>query len=154
MGQTADQRFWLKVEKTTECWLWRAYRFPSGYGKFWADGTHDYAHRFSFRLHYGAIPDGMYVLHTCDVRHCVHPEHLFVGTQADNIHDMDAKHRRGLSRPHHIRKGIEHHAARLTAEQVVAIRASADTAIQLASHYGVSARTIRKIRQRVRWAHI
>lgn len=75
------------------CWLWTAFVKANGYGQFGIGkakgGAH--AHRFSFELHVGPIPDGLCVLHRCDVRHCVRPEHLFLGTQKDNANDRDRK---------------------------------------------------------------
>lgn len=95
IGQ-AERRFWEKVDKTGDCWVWTGAR-DSGrfqYGIFAAAGrTLVKAHRFSYELHQGAIPDGMVICHRCDNPPCVRPDHLFAGTQKDNIHDMDAKGR-------------------------------------------------------------
>ena len=92
-------RFWSKVIKkgSSGCWLWQASQRNKGYGAFaytW-DGKsiHDRAHRFSWRLHCGEIPTGLYVLHKCDVPQCVNPDHLFLGTIADNNRDMILKGR-------------------------------------------------------------
>ena len=72
-----EERFWEKVEKTETCWLWTAAKYPGGYGVF---GIHPKvmkaAHRFSWELANGPIPEGLWVLHKCDVRHCVRPDHL------------------------------------------------------------------------------
>lgn len=82
-------------EKITEtgCWIWIGPCFNEGYGWFFVNGKPIGAHRVSWELHNGPIPDGMYVLHTCDVRPCVNPDHLFIGTQKDNIHDAIKKGR-------------------------------------------------------------
>jgi hypothetical protein len=89
-------RFWRNVQKTPTCWLWTgAYQKP-GYGKI-GDGSHSkYAHRVSWELQAGAIPHGLQVLHRCDNPQCVRPDHLFLGTQADNVADMYAKGRDGM----------------------------------------------------------
>ncbi|MFD8088690.1 HNH endonuclease signature motif containing protein [Streptomyces malaysiensis] len=87
-------RFWLRVAKSDGCWTWRAALNAYGYGAFWtADKKVVGAHRFSYQLHYGPIPEGMWVLHRCDNPPCVRPDHLFLGSPADNIHDMDSKGR-------------------------------------------------------------
>lgn len=87
-------RFWAKVVKTNECWEWCAAFHGSGYGIFGIGGTKiQRAHRFSWELSYGKIPEGLFVLHKCDNRKCVRPEHLFLGTNLDNVRDMIAKRR-------------------------------------------------------------
>ncbi len=81
-------------EPNSGCWLWGAYCMTNGYGTFCpGNGRRVLAHRASFELYVAPIPEGLLVLHRCDVRCCVNPNHLFLGTQADNIHDMWAKGR-------------------------------------------------------------
>src|SRR5713226_5546175 len=82
------ERFWAKVEKTDGCWLWLAATNPKGYGVFSVDkktNNVEFAHRVSYRLHYGEIPGDMRILHHCDNPTCVRPEHLFIGTPDDNM---------------------------------------------------------------------
>ncbi|MHB8742598.1 MAG: HNH endonuclease signature motif containing protein [Sulfuricaulis sp.] len=89
-------RFWSKVEKSDGCWLWRGAIIPKGYGYFHVGGRLGQnlgAHRVSWRITNGEIPKGMFVLHKCDVRNCVRPEHLWLGTAMDNTKDMVAKGR-------------------------------------------------------------
>ena len=92
--RTLEDRFWSKVTKTDTCWLWTASR-AKGYGSFsdWLNHRKLQAHRVSYEMAYGIIPDGLWVLHTCDVRACVRPDHLFLGTAKDNTADMMAKGR-------------------------------------------------------------
>lgn len=99
------QRFWSKVDKNGpiashapglgQCWIWTG-STSEGYGQInvgGGDGRHDWAHRVSWEIHHGPIPDGLWVLHRCDNPSCVRPDHLFLGTVADNNRDMIAKGR-------------------------------------------------------------
>jgi len=90
-----EERFWEKVDKTDiyGCWLWNGCIKETGHGRFVTLEKLDYAHRFSWELHYGKIPKGKWVLHKCDNGKCVNPDHLFLGTNIDNIIDMNKKHR-------------------------------------------------------------
>ena len=96
-----EQRFWSKVDKTDDCWIWTAGRTPQNYGLFYY-GPHFYelAHRAAYRLMYGAIPAGHYICHRCDNPPCVNPAHLFLGTAHDNNMDMALKGRHGRQSHH------------------------------------------------------
>lgn len=102
MANTLDQRFWSKVRvgDPDDCWEWSACRTSQGYGRIGVlkDGVNDvmtpgYAHRVSWELHYGPVPEGLCVLHRCDNPPCVNPNHLFLGAHVDNTADMFAKGR-------------------------------------------------------------
>ena len=90
-----EERFFKKVEKTDSCWIWKGRTHKQGYGMFSAKPAHKnwVSHRASWEIHYGTIPNGLCVLHKCDVRSCVRPDHLFLGTYKDNAVDMYSKGR-------------------------------------------------------------
>jgi hypothetical protein len=90
-------RFWAKVEKTDTCWLWRGalHHKGGGYGLAAVEGKLWRAHRFTYELAYGAIPDGLHVAHHCDTPACVRPDHLFLTTPRGNRDDRIAKGREG-----------------------------------------------------------
>lgn len=86
-------RFFEKVAKTSDCWAWLAGKDKDGYGKIKINGKTLQAHRVSWVIHNGCIPEGLSVLHVCDNPSCVNPKHLFTGTTLDNMRDRDAKGR-------------------------------------------------------------
>lgn len=130
-------RFWRKVGKTEGCWLWTGSRSPY-YGNFYPDhGTCVHAHRYSWELAYGPIPPDMQVLHKCDVRHCVRPDHLFLGTQQDNMDDMAAKGRR-WTMPRKLSPAQEQEIVTRFVNGTMSQRA-------LAAEYGVSQALVSKI---------
>ena len=140
---TALERFWSRVNKTDGCWLWTAAKVQ-GYGDLRIDTTHRMlAHRFSWELHIGPIPPGLHVLHRCDNPPCVRPDHLFLGTNDDNIVDRVLKGRGGK---------------KLTPEIVLAIRRDYRpfkvTQRQLAEKYGVSLTTIEQILAWKIWSYL
>lgn len=146
-------RLWAKVDirGSDECWLWNGGLTLGGYGAIRrGDGTRAQigAHVAAFEVTNGPVPEGHEVLHTCDIRRCCNPAHLFDGTQAANIADMHEKGRAKV--------GQDHGMAVLTNDQVLAIWAGAgiQRSSDLASEYGVSLQTIGKIARRERWAHL
>lgn len=91
---TAEERFWNYVQKTETCWLWTGSRADTGYGVHWTDEKKLVgAHRYSYELHNGPIPEGLFACHHCDNPPCVNPDHLFPGTAEDNAQDMSRKGR-------------------------------------------------------------
>lgn len=148
----------VEMEPMSGCWLWIASNRHGGYGGFWRNGKARAAHRESWILFNGKIPDGLHVLHRCDVRCCVNPSHLFLGTHTDNVRDMVKKGRHATHGPG--LKGSSHPMAKLTDREVYKIRASyihgkkGGQRRRLASEYGVSESMISKIVNGVFWRHI
>lgn len=159
MGKTTAERFWEKVDKNGPvpphrpnlgpCWLWTGGKRNKGYGAFaYRRGgvlIQDRAHRYSYALHIGPIPGGLWVLHYCDVTACVRPSHLFTGSSQQNVDDMMAKGRHvkgGTYRPGNYERGLTHHNARLTDEEVRVIRRKYESGTtsygKLAAEYGLA----------------
>ena len=97
-------RFWSKVDKSGECWVWTAGRTAAGYGMFHSNTSRAHlAHRYAFELANGPIPTGMHVRHTCDNPPCVRIDHLVIGTHADNMRDMSERKRAATGDRHGMR---------------------------------------------------
>lgn len=107
------KRFWAKIQKTDECWIWvGARKRKDGHGVFYVGGGNtapvfENAHRTSWMIHNGPIPDGMYVCHRCDYPPCVNPAHLFLGTQGENMRDASDKRRTHFLALTHCKNGHE-----------------------------------------------
>lgn len=180
MAKSAEQRFWLNVNKGGGCWLWSAATDRDGYGYFYFDGKQGKAHRFSYILHHGPIPEGLWVLHHCDTPGCVNPDHLYAGTSAQNIQDAIERNRlptgdRNGSRLHpemrprgqkHWTKqvgqmptsGEGNGRAKLTEADVIAIRElyakGTHSQSQVGKLFGVSQARINSIVTRRTWKHL
>lgn len=146
----ALRRFMARVRKSAGCWIWRGARDAAGYGVVRVDGKSRRAHRVSWELHRGPIPDGMLVCHRCDNPPCVNPDHLFVGTHGDNQADKVAKGRqaRGSSMPNAV----------LTEPMVAEIRSLLSdgelTQQEIAHRFGVSFGAVFSIAHGRGWRHV
>lgn len=160
--RTLEERFWEKVDKDgpyverlrSRCWVWTANRSrrPDGsraYGMITIDKRPCYAHRVSYEMANGKIPEGRWILHHCDNPACVRPDHLYVGDPQDNATDR-------VVRGGQVR-GERHAAAKLTEAQVMEIIArskAGETYTELASEYGVTRAAIWQIATGRTWTHL
>lgn len=161
-GTPLAERFAAKyvVDKDTGCWVWTAHRTPSGYGQIFVRnrtragapsrrGHGVRAHRVAWEMFRGEIPDGMVVCHRCDNPPCVNPDHLFLGTHADNQRDKDQKGR--------VARGIANARAKLNDQAVVDIRnrhAAGASKQSIARHYGVTPRVVFLVLTGQTWRHV
>ncbi len=150
-GAPVEERFWSYVDKTDGCWLWTGAKYRDGYGAFKATASRLVrAHRYMYELAIGHIPDGLLVCHTCDIRHCVNPEHFFLGTTTDNVADCIAKGRNIF--------GTRHPFAKLSEHDVVLIRDRGfvkEPMRIVAAELGItSLNTISKARRGITWANV
>lgn len=154
-------RFWRFVDKPDDlfaCWLWTGAKANFGHGIINGGGNRGKAlraHRVSWELHYGPIPDGLLVCHHCDVPACVRPDHLFLGTKQENNADCARKGRYDrVKRP----KGSRHGMSKLTDDDVRQIRQiyldAKPTLRSLAQQFGVSLQQIFQIVHRRSWRHL
>lgn len=154
------ERFWSKVRPGVgeACWDWIGTRTRGGYGVFMPTKSRIavYAHRYMFELHNGALParddyHGSCVLHVCDNPGCVRPDHLRLGTHADNMADMVRKNR------HYVKEGEGHPFSKLNDEKVLEIRRLKDSghrAVDLAQRFGVSRAQINNVVSGHSWGHV
>jgi hypothetical protein len=134
------------TNKAGDCLEFTGKLDPNGYGYIHHNGRTQYAHRASYIEANGPIPDGMVVMHSCDNRPCINPEHLSVGTHEDNRLDMMAKGRNS--------KGTMHKGAKLDDDKVRYIRQSKLKLSELQEMFGVSQGVLSEVRRGLRWAHV
>lgn len=156
------ENFWLKVHlqagNEEDCWLWMNCKNKQGYGQFrWSRDTGECkagkAHRFSYELHHGTIPEGLQVLHKCDNPSCVRPDHLFIGYNLDNIRDREAKGRGVLPRL----RGEQCSWSKLSEKQCLEIRGWVElgfSQLSVAQRFGICQQHVSSIIQHRCWKHI
>jgi hypothetical protein len=151
-GEAMSFRFWSHVDlrDDAECWLWKAYRNPLGYGRYRDEsGSKVLAHRHAYVLARGSIPDGQRVLHDCDTPACVNPGHLHLGTIAQNNAERNQRGRQA--------RGERNGRARLCAADVVVIRRRLSHGVSdetIAAEFGVHSKTIYQIARGLTWKHV
>lgn len=155
--QEARRRFWSRVDKsgTNGCWLWLGCTCGSTsiYGTHGYQGKTYKAHRLAYELTHGPIPNGMLACHRCDNKLCVNPDHIFLGTQKDNISDM---YRKGRNRNVSLR-GEENHRSKYTTNQAVdvkTLRLNGTSMKQISELTGVSEPAVNSICQGRVWRHV
>lgn len=144
--ESLEDAFWHHVEPAPwdSCWEWVGARATFGYGTMGYSNRQWLAHRASWIIHFGPIPDGMEVCHTCDNPSCVNPYHLFLGSHLDNMRDMATKGRHPMM-------------GRITEEDVREIRRLAEGGMsqqKIAKHYGIVQQQVSRIVRRERWASV
>lgn len=155
--RTNMKRFWDRVDKTDECWNWTGFRVPSrygqnnGYGLLRFAGHKHLAHRLAYLFTYGTVPEGLQVCHRCDNPACCNPDHLFLGTQKDNLQDASKKKRLSAPRNH----GESCGTSKLKEADVMMIReryaTGSITQKELGEEYGVGQDTISTIINHKTW---
>jgi predicted XRE-type DNA-binding protein len=139
-----------------DCWEWKSSLYPNGYGQVWFEGRMQKAHRVVYELVIGPIPEGegyhgTCVCHTCDNRKCVNPDHLFLGSHDENMHDMKSKGRAPRM------QGEAHGQSKLTADQVREIRRLSEEGLTqraIANRFGISRPHVSYIVNGKYWAHL
>ena len=146
-------RFFRKVDKTETCWVWTGNTSRNGYGSIQSGGKGSAtlsAHRLSYEMHKGQIPNGYVVMHSCDNPSCVNPDHLSVGTFKENTADMIVKGRKRTTAP----RGADNGKAKLNDSLVRYIRQSERNTASIARELNLSANCIRGVRIGRTWSHV
>jgi hypothetical protein len=161
-------RFWKNVVKLASgCWEWTGNREAKGYGRFGAENKMHKAHRFSYELHYGPIPEGKMIIHSCDNPPCINPDHISAGTCKDNSDDMISRnravHNRG-TKPHYkkhpeeIQRGERIGTHKVTESQIKQIRSlyASGGYYQhvIAKMFHISQTSVWRIVRDITWKHV
>ena len=148
MKQSAA-RFWKRVQQDTSgCWLWIGSISHNGYGQLWIARRKVMAHRHSWEWHFGPIQSGKMICHKCDVRNCVNPDHLFIGTALENNRDCLRKGRAAI--------GSKNGQSKLTEDKVRRIKALPPNSNlwRVAELLGVNRSTIERVLRGDTWSHV
>lgn len=157
LGSLADQLIdrSLPIPIFNGCWIWMLSIIKDGYGRMQIGPKKILAHRLSYEAFIGKIPEGMLVLHSCDVPSCINPDHLFIGTDQTNTDDKVSKGRHAHG-PQHAAwsRGENQHAAKLSAEKVRLIRADDRPQSEIAKDFFVQQTVISAVKRGKTWKHV
>lgn len=142
------KRFWDKVQKTEGCWLWTASKYKNGYGQFPVPGVSRIAHRVSWFLTYGSLSKDKEIMHSCDNRACVNPEHLSLGTHQENMKDMFIKGK------NHRPRGELNGSSKIDLAAAAFIKYANMRPCDLAWFFNIDAATVCNIRAGRIWKHV
>jgi len=160
------ERFLLCISNSTHprgCWIWEGFKSHNGYGRLRITNNKRIpSHRFSYELFKGNIPQKLLVCHHCDNPSCVNPDHLWIGTHKENMHDMIRKQRGGFGSGINLatikrRKGITHPRAKLNEEKVLEMRELSKKGMTnraLGIKFNISESTVSGIVLRKEWKHV
>jgi HNH endonuclease len=156
--------FWSHVDKSGECWKWTGSILESGYGQFRPGSSclktkRWRAHRYSWVLFHGPIPDGLKVLHKCDNRKCVNPDHLFLGTDLDNVRDCISKGRGKHALNGKYKRNVNNISSKITqiqADEIRYIYLNCPNISQqcIANQFGINQRSVSNIIRNKTWSKI
>lgn len=149
IGNELRKKFERCFISSPSCWLWISGTDSHGYGKIQYQCSSHKAHRLAYQIYVGNIPDGLHVLHRCDNPRCVNPDHLFIGSHADNMKDKTTK-----GRAHGAHPGSDHHKAKLTDCDVLKIRSDPRCNRLISEEYGICRQQVGDIKHRKYWSHI
>jgi len=151
--RTIKERLLFRATEDGSCLIWNGGKSGGGYGSITIDGQHKMTHRVCYEEYFGEIPDGLLVCHRCDNPPCINPDHLFLGTQSDNLQDMYAKGRQNI----YDRHGVNNSNCKLKECDVVLIRDLIDIGTDrraLVWLFGVCATSINNIAAKKSWSHV
>lgn len=150
VAEDLETRLWNKVRKAGphDCWEWMAGRDQLGYGMFWESGKTRHATRVIWETQRGKIPEGMVICHSCDNPSCCNPEHLFAGTQKENVADRERKGRHPHLPYENVASGENHPRAKLSnadAREIRCLLRTGERVSSIASQFGISVCTVYRV---------
>jgi|ERR1041385_2741997 hypothetical protein len=142
------------VDQRSGCWIWTRGRTSKGYGALYENGKQISAHRFAYKAWVGEIPVGLYVLHRCDERACVNPEHLFLGTAFDNTQDMIAKGRFVVGKRQHGSDNPKSIFSESQVRQMRKLHSEGHSLVSINKRFGGHYSSVKRIINRKYWRHL